>query len=144
MTDAAFRRAALRLASLHHEDREWLLSHLPAEQMVRLQSCIMELQTRGFTDHADVMAEAAADGEAGLAVQQDDAVAALLVKLAKPAWKVLLLRSLPEPERRKWEEQLTAENPFVYRRLFSEAAFSRLPPAWADVLRQQAGRNPEN
>lgn len=138
MEVSLLRRAAIRLACTHAEDREWVLAQLDTEERLRIEELLQEINLLGLAADpaivASLMAEtspqanahslATTDANVRSAIQRAEHPfwAALALQLSNPAQKRAVIAALPDVQRiNRWDQAF---------------AKSAVPPALAQCLRE--------
>lgn len=121
------RLLALRLACLADEDRQWLLSRLAPDELMRVQALLGELQDSGLLRDRVALRDALAAVQHASAI--DPALVSWLERLGQPVWRALALHYL-EPGVRA---TLASSSPLA-RQLAESVSAQPLPDGWKAVL----------
>ncbi|MBK3509538.1 hypothetical protein ACLBW8_04855 [Pseudomonas sp. M5A4_2d] len=130
------RKAAVRLACLHADDRQWILANLAADERRKIDALLGEIHELGLASEPSVLAglinELAAQPQAQ-ASAHSQGVHARLLQADHPFWAGLALQ-LETPAQRR-DALSTLANSASIRRW--DAAFAKytLPPALVTSLR---------
>jgi len=139
MEFSALRKAAIRLACSHTEDREWILARLEPEERRQVEVLLEEINLLGLSSDPSVVA--ALMGELAVAppvarTTPDNApLKARLSKATHPFWGALVLQLEAPAARREVLGGLANSNDI--RRWDSKLAKQVLPPALMDSLKSR-------
>lgn len=133
---AAMRKSALLLRTLGRADRAWLLSQLPAQQVVELKSLLAELERFGV----DVQSASFALGESAQRPWVSPELGELQSVLANvsPVWAARVLAAAQSPDTTVLLEIQAADRVSAVKSEFSRA--QRLPVALEHAIREELER----
>ncbi|NWB46413.1 hypothetical protein [Pseudomonas gingeri] len=141
MEFSPLRKAAIRLACTHTEDREWILAQLEPGERRQIDELLEEIHLLGLTSDpgivAAVMSELTAASSAVGPSADSARLQALLAKAEHPFWAALVLQ-LETPALRREVLGGVANSTGIRR---WDSAFSRqtLPPALVGSLNAYLG-----
>lgn len=124
------RLLALRLACLADEDRQWLLSRLAPDELMRMQALLDELQDSGLLRDRVALRDVLATVQHASAI--DPALVTWLERLGQPVWRTLALHYL-EPGVRATLAASPSPSPLA-RQVGESVAAQPLPDGWKVVL----------
>ncbi|SDA89591.1 hypothetical protein SAMN03159443_04275 [Pseudomonas sp. NFACC15-1] len=149
MEFSALRKAAIRLACSHVEDREWILARLEPEERRQVEVLLEEINLLGLSSDPSVvaalMSELAVAPSAARPTPDNAPLKARLSKATHPFWGALVLQLETATARREVLGGLA--NSAEIRRWDSKFAKQVLPPALMNSLKarmdvQEAGDEP--
>lgn len=142
MEFSALRKAAVRLACLHVEDRQWILAHLAVDERRKIEALLGEINELGLASEPSVIAglidELARQPQVETSAPGNAAHARLL-KAEHPFWAGLVLQ-LQTPAQRR-EVLGTLANSASIRRWDTAFAKHALPPALIGSLQAYLERS---
>ncbi|MCP2020418.1 UNVERIFIED_ORG: hypothetical protein J2Y76_001333 [Pseudomonas reinekei] len=137
MEFSALRKAAIRLACSHAEDRDWILARLEPDERHQVEKLLEEINLLGLTNDPTlveaVMNEMAVAPSASRTMPDNTRLKARLSKATHPFWGALVLQLETPAVRREVLGGLA--NSTDIRRWDSQFAKQILPPALMDSLR---------
>ena len=146
MEFSALRKAAIRLACSHAEDREWILARLEPEERRQVEVLLEEINLLGLSNDPSVvaalMSELAVASSAARTTLDTAPIKARLSKATHPFWSALVLQLETSTARREVLGGLA--NSSEIRRWDGKFAKQILPPALMNSLKtrmdaQEAG-----
>ncbi|KWU52861.1 hypothetical protein [Pseudomonas palleroniana] len=142
MEFSPLRRAAVRLACLHADDRQWILANLAADERRKIDALLGEISELGLASEPSVMAglidELAAQPQAQVSAHSH-VLHKRLLKSGHPFWAGLALQ-LETPAQRR-EALSTLANSASIRRWDTTFAKHSMPPALVSSLRDYLARS---
>lgn len=134
MNPQGLRMAAVRLAAIHPDDRQWLLAQLMPQQAVALRELLQDPELRQFATRLGTSLAAMPEAHAAMSTEPVEPLPAQVKALA-PAWMALWLSVHASGD---MEHRLHDMEPWRARRVLDEAGrFAQpLPPALAEALAQ--------
>ncbi|VVM79490.1 hypothetical protein PS664_02208 [Pseudomonas fluorescens] len=141
MDISPLRKAAIRLACLHADDRQWILANLAADERQKIDALLGEINDLGLASEPSVIAglinELAAQPHVQVSAQSQ-VIHDRLRKAEHPFWAGLALQLETSVQRR--ETLSTLANSASIRRWDSAFAKHTLPPALLSSLRDYLAR----
>ncbi len=139
MEVSLLRRAAIRLACVHSEDREWVLAQLNTDERLQIEELLQEINLLGLAADpaivASLMAETASHANAHALADGDASVRAAVTRAEHPFWAALALQlSNPKQKRTVIDALPDAQRINRWDQAFTKQA---VPPALAQCLRER-------
>lgn len=142
MDISPLRKAAIRLACLHADDRQWVLANLAADERQKIEALLGEINELGLASEPSVIAglinELAAQPHAQVSAQSH-VIHDRLLKAEHPFWAGLALQ-LETPVQRR-EALSTLANSASIRRWDTAFAKHTMPPALVSSLQAYLARS---
>lgn len=139
MEFSALRKAAIRLACSHAEDREWILTRLEPEERHQVEGLLEEINLLGLSSDpavvAALMSELTVAPSATRPTPDNAPLKALLSKATHPFWGALVLQLETPAARREVLGGLS--NSAEIRRWDGKFAKQILPPALMNSLKSR-------
>jgi hypothetical protein len=127
MEVSLLRRAAIRLACTHAEDREWVLAQLDTDERLQIEELLQEINLLGLAADpaivASLIAETSSQANELSLTASDAAVRASVVRAEHPFWAGLALQlntqaqkravidALPDAQRvKRWDNAFTQQS----------------------------------